>query len=408
MQINCVYKNGSTGKIIYDIHSGLMERGVHSIVCYGRGKKESGSNVYKTCGELYSKFNQFMSRITGIMYGGCFWSTNYLIALIKKEKPDIVHLQCINGYFVNIYRLLEWIKKNDINTVITLHAEFLYTGGCGYALECEKWKEDTGCGECSQWKSETKSFFRDGTHTMWKRMQKAFEGFGEKLIIVSVSPWLKERAEVSKILCEKKHKIVLNGLETNIFHPYSTEKLRKKHNLRKENIIFFATPYFNLNPKHIKGGYYVMELAKKMVKENVKFIIAGPYDEKIVVPSNVILLGKVSDQTRLAQYYSLADVTLLTSKRETFSMVTAESLSCGTPVVGFKAGAPETIALSEFCTFVDYGDLDALYMAVKQRLLIKKDTEIANKAYNLYDKRQMIENYMKIYQLLMEDKIDEM
>ena len=41
---------------------------------------------------------------------------------------------------------------------------------------------------------------------------------------------------------------------------------------------------------------------------------------------------------RLAEYYSLVDVTVITSFHETFSMVVAESLSCGTPIVGFKAG----------------------------------------------------------------------
>ena len=39
-------------------------------------------------------------------------------------------------------------------------------------------------------------------------------------------------------------------------------------------------------------------------------------------------------------------------------MVTAESLCCGTPVVGFKAGAPEQIAIKEFSEFVEYGDLN--------------------------------------------------
>ena len=116
LQVNCVYKKGSTGKIVADIHTELTNIGFESIVCYGRGEKYSEPHVYKTCGELYSKFNNLLSRFTGIMYGGCTFSTNRLIHIIKNEKPDIVHLHCINGYFVNIYRLISWLKSNNIKT----------------------------------------------------------------------------------------------------------------------------------------------------------------------------------------------------------------------------------------------------------------------------------------------------
>ena len=85
------------------------------------------------------------------------------------------------------------------------------------------------------------------------------------------------------------------------------------------------------------------EIAKRFVGQNVKFLVAGSYSADIEVSKNIILLGKVTDQKKLAKLYSLADMTLLTSRKETFSMVTVESLCCGTPVVGFRAGGPEQI-----------------------------------------------------------------
>ena len=135
LQVNCVYDTGSTGKIMADIHRELGRRGIASVVCYNRGKKVKEPNVYKTCGELYSKCNNLITRFTGIMYGGCWFSTNRLISIIKKEQPDVVHLHCINGYFVNIYRLVQWLKENHIKTVLTLHAEFMYTANCGHAMD---------------------------------------------------------------------------------------------------------------------------------------------------------------------------------------------------------------------------------------------------------------------------------
>lgn len=152
LQVNCVYKNGSTGKITYDIHRELQTRGIESVVCYGRGEKTDEPGIYKTCGEFYSKINNLFSRFTGVMYGGCFFSTNKLISVIEKERPDIVHLHCINGYFVNIYRLVKWLKKKKIKTVLTLHAEFMHTANCGYALDCDRWKN--GCGNCPRLKKK--------------------------------------------------------------------------------------------------------------------------------------------------------------------------------------------------------------------------------------------------------------
>ena len=104
LQINCVYNNGSTGKITYNIHTELLKYGIESVVCYGRGEKNKEPNIYKISSEFYAHLNQIRARVTGIIYGGCWLSTQKLIYIIKNEKPDIVHLQCINGYFVNIYK----------------------------------------------------------------------------------------------------------------------------------------------------------------------------------------------------------------------------------------------------------------------------------------------------------------
>lgn len=397
LQVNCVYKKGSTGKITYDIHSELLKRGIESVVCYGRGEKINEPHVYKTCGEVYSKINHLLSEFAGVMYGGCFFSTNKLIKIIKKEKPDVVHLQCINGYFVNIYRLVSWLKKRDIKTVLTLHAEFMYTANCGHALDCDKWQ--TGCGHCPRRKQETKSFFIDGTHKSWMKMKKAFDGFNDNLVVTSVSPWLMERAKLSPILNDKKHEVVLNGVNTDVFHFYDTAELRSQMGLNGVKVIFHATPSFDDNINNIKGGYHVLKLAEKMLDENVKFVVAGSHPEGLKVPSNVILLGKVADQELLAKYYSMANVTLLTSKKETFSMVTVESLCCGTPVVGFKAGAPEQIAIPEYSSFVDFGDLESLHEEMKKFLaesFLKIDIALTSNCK--YAKQTMTENYLKIYE----------
>ena len=397
LQVNCVYGKGSTGKITADLHKALLEQGVESVVCYGRGEKVNEPYVYQTCGELYSKLNNLWSRVTGVMYGGCFVSTNRLIGIIKKEKPDVVHLQCINGYFVNIYRLITWLKKSGIKTVLTLHAEFMFTANCGYAVDCERWK--TGCGHCPRRKKETKSWLLDGTARSFRKMKRAFDGFDDNLTITSVSPWLMERAKQSPILAGKKHCVIQNGLDTAVFYPRDAADLKGQYGLGDKPILFHATAAFNDDPTHIKGGHYILKLAERLKDEPIHVVVAaGETAPGLNVPSNVTLLGRVADQNRLAEWYSVADATVIASRRETFSMICAESLCCGTPMVGFKAGGPESISLPQYSSFVNYGDVEGLCAAVRSTLAQPKDSSaVAAAARAAYDKRRMAAATLTVY-----------
>ena len=401
LQINNVYKRGSTGKIVADIHGYLQEKNIESVVCYGRLQYENESFVYKTSPEFLAKLNALRARISGLQYNGAVFSTNKIIKIIKEEKPDIVHLQCINGYFVNIYRLVSFLKELQIKTVLTLHAEFMHTGSCGHAFECEKWK--TGCGECPQLWEATKSYWFDRTNLAWRKMKNSFDDF-KNLEVVSVSRWLNDRAIESPILKKHSFNIIHNGIDTdNVFKPSYDPELKEKLEIRDEKIILYITPHFSLNENDIKGGHYVVKLAELLGNKNVKIILIGNKDKSIQLPRNVIDIGHIYNQKELAKYYTMADLTLLTSKRETYSMVSVESLSCGTPVVGFKAGAPETIAIEHYSEFVNFGDLDSLH-GVILKWFQKSDyglkDKISGEARLLYSKEKMGKAYLDIYEKL--------
>ncbi len=397
LMVNCVYNTGSTGKIVYDTHTYLLKQGIKSVVYYGRGARVSQNCVHKLCPELYAKANNLLSRFTGLMYGGCLISTHRLIKKIQKEAPDVVHLHCINGYFVNIYRLISWLKKHSVKTVLTLHAEFMYTANCGHAFDCTRWL--VGCGNCPRLKQETKSWFFDRTALSYKKMKEAFEGFEKDLLVVSVSPWLMARAKQSPILGSMTHTCVYNGVDTDVFRVYPQTMLKERYCPHGEKLIFHATAEFSDAQEHPKGGYWLFRLAEQMKELPVRFVVAGTAHISGNIPENVVMLGKVTDQKLLAELYAAADLTLLVSRKETFSMIVAESLCCGTPVVGFKAGAPEIIALKEYSQFVEYGHLDELSAGVSAWLskIINYD-DISRKAFVVYSKERMITDYVNIYE----------
>ena len=393
-QVNVVYQKGSTGKIVYDLHTMLQENNFESIVCYGRKEMGLQENVYKISSEIEAKFHALYSRISGYGYTSSYFATKKLIQVLKTEKPDVVNLHCINGYFINIYNLLNFLKKNKIATVLTLHAEFMHTGGCGHAYDCNKWK--TGCGACPQLKDATHSLYFDRTAEQWEMMKSSFENF-ENLKIIAVSNWLKNRAEMSPILAGKEFHVIGNGIDTkNIFKPVSFASLKEKHQLKNDKIVLYVSPSFK---SLSKGGRFISELAQRLSKENIVFIVVGFDDDESVLPKNIIGVRHTKDQKELAKYYSMADVTVLTSKRETFSMVCAESLASGTPVVGFKAGAPEEIALKQFSEFVNFGEVNELEKVLLKWL--KKDKkcfqELSELAKKEYSRELMFEKYLDIY-----------
>ena len=147
VQINCVYRKGSTGRIVETLHHAYRACGHESFVFYGRGDTPyAEENVSKVACEYASKARSAISRITGNLYGMALPPTWRMQKAIQHIHPDVVHLHCINGSFCNIFRLVSWLKTERIPTVVTQHAEFFYTGNCGYAFECDQWK--TGCCHC--------------------------------------------------------------------------------------------------------------------------------------------------------------------------------------------------------------------------------------------------------------------
>lgn len=408
LQVNCVFRKGSTGKIVNDIDVSLRNSGIESVVCYGRGKAIMEDGVYKFCTEIEANFHSLMYRL-GILlpYGGNYLSTRRLIKIIKLESPDIVHLHCINGSCVNIYKLLSFLGKGNYKTLVTHHAEFFYTGSCGHAYDCKQFMDDVGCKKCPILIEATKSKTLDRTHEAWYKMKKAFASFEKcNLMFSAVSGWVRDRSLKSPILNGFRCKVVENGLDTSLFKPVSKSDLfmlEKKNKNLKERVVLHVAASFSPKDSELKGGRYILELARMM--PDISFVVlAITHGELGILPENLYFMGCTSTQKELVYYYNIADVTVITSKRETFSMIAAESLCCGTPVVGFKAGGPETIAIPEYSEFVEYGDIEALRLAVMNMLNqdVSKD-DISRKASAKYSKELMTLRYIELYKELLEN-----
>ena len=403
-QINCIYGIGSTGKITRDIHLSLLRQGFDSIVIAPlKNRFTNDQGVFVVSNKLIAYTSALLKRCLGMQFDWAHIQTLRIIGILRRERPDVVHLQCINGNNINIYMLLRYLAKNKIKTLYTLHAEFPYTGGCGNTMDCERWR--TGCGHCPNLKAGTQSPLIDGTHRTWVKQKKIYTLFEtDNLHFTAVSPWLLSQANQARMIGRFDKSVVMNGVDTEVFrYEMSNGEWRKRLGLSEsEKILLYVTASFYPHEDNLKGGRFILELAQRLKETGVKIVVAANYGDGTNLPDNILYIGRTNSQKELAALYSEADLTIITSRNETFGMPVAESLCCGTPVVGFKAGGPESISISEYSEFAEYSDVDALEACVDKWLNKDVDSElVSQKAIKKYSKEEMTCNYITQYKKLI-------
>lgn len=401
--INCT-DSGSTGKIIADIIRESDSRGYESILFASmKTQKSLPFKTYYTSSRWEQGICHRLNWFGVLQYGFAPLSTYKIFNILRNEQPDVVHVHCANNNMVNIYSLLDYLKKNAIPTVVTNHAEFYYTGSCSYSYECDQWIE--GCRKCERLFDATNSKTFDVSHIAWQKMYNAFKGF-KNIQIVSVSDWVGERSSKSAILRHLPNMTIKNGVNTTIFKPTHIRGLLDKYDVPKAGkYIFHPTSFFSKNPMSVKGGRFILKLSETLSNEDVIILVAGNTDMiQTDLPQNIKLLGLLTSQEELASFYTLANLTVVTSRKETFGMTVAESLCCGTPLVGFFAGGTESVAIKEYTHFVEYSNIEALRQAVIEMLPFKTQEiakMISDAAITEYTAEKMASSYNNVYESLL-------
>ena len=338
LHLNTVVNVKSTGKIVYLIHSKLIENNHESMICYGRWRAaDSDKSLIKISSNLEFFIHALLARITGMQGVFSFFSTWKLKKTIKKFNPDIVHLYNLHGYYVNEFGLFRFLKANNISTVYSMLDEYPYMGKCTYSMNCDKFMKK--CYNCPEVKEYPKSFFFDFSTKIFNLKQNAYKDF-EKIIFTGPE-WVKERASASMLLKNKNIELMDEPIDTNFFfYPRNTELLIKKINIAKEKVVVLTVATYEIKRK---GGDYFIEVAKQLENSNILFVFVGYNGDTKLLPANILPISYVKDQHELATYYSMADLFVCTSYADTMPNVCLEALACGTSICGFNiSGIPYT------------------------------------------------------------------
>ena len=390
LQINAVYGISSTGRTTKELHEKLQEKGIESIVAVTKTNTTS-DNLYFIGNKFDWKVHGFLSRLLGTQGYFSFSSTKKLLKYIEIEKPDVIHLRNLHGNYINVPMLLNYIVKEKIPVVITLHDCWFFTGKCCYFTDsnCDRWKEE--CGKCPSLKKWNKSWLFDRSKKMLLDKKNFFSKI-DNLAVIGVSDWITDLAKDSILKNAKVVKRIYNWIDLSLCKP-TESSLREELNLSDDFVVLGVSQTWST----LKGLNVFIEAAK--VLPEYKFVLVGNMPKDVVLPNNIVSVGVVNKVEELVKYYSMADVFLNPSIQETFGKTTAESICCGTPVIGYNLTAtPELIGKK--CGIVVEEDLDLVIEAVNEIKEIGKQhftkdcVEFANSNFS---KELLIDEYIKIY-----------
>lgn len=150
------------------------------------------------------------------------------------------------------------------------------------------------------------------------------------------------------------------NLETKVIYPgvnhqkfyeiIDKESILEKYNLDKRIDYYVYIGRIS----EIKNIDILIKAFKSIADNRTKLLIVGDGDcklendlrnlvRKLELTSYVIFLGK---QLKTEELYNIAKYTVLLSKSESFGQVITESISCGTPAIGFKRNLNKNIQVA--------------------------------------------------------------
>jgi L-malate glycosyltransferase len=176
---------------------------------------------------------------------------------------------------------------------------------------------------------------------------------------------------VSKSLIEQTHELiqpdkqietVYNFIDERIYQKRNANHLKKEFGIKdNEKVVIHVS---NFRPvKRVQD--VVKTFARISAAMPAKLLLVGDGPEmtpvcrlvkKLGLTDKVHMLGK---QENLDELYSISDLKLLLSEKESFGLVALEAMACGVPCIGTNVGGmPEVIQHGETGYICELGDID--------------------------------------------------
>jgi glycosyltransferase involved in cell wall biosynthesis len=247
----------------------------------------------------------------------------YVPKLVKEEHLDLIH-----SHAAHMPDLLLKTRKSNVPTVTTVHTTI------------RGQREGT---KASMTKFRDLEFSEKMTLLTYPFLCLLEEiYFSRGICYITPSRWMKEYLLKNHPNLRGNVFVVPHGVDTDFFAPSGK---KQNHN---RNVVLFVGRLIAL-----KGIFYLIRAMPLILKEhpNTIFIFIGPgrkdpYIEELNrcgVPKENYSFLSYKDKKSLMKYYSAADIYVLPSFFESFSLTLVEAMSCGVPAVVSRIGGPSEI-----------------------------------------------------------------
>ena len=351
VQINAVYEYSSTGRTTKELHSELKRQG-HDSYVFCTNVDDIKNGVYRMGTKLSGKIHSLLSRATGLQGYFSSGATKKMLKAFDEIKPDVVHLRNLHGNYINVNMLLDYLVKNQIATVVSLHDCWLFTGHCCHYTEedCDRWQY--GCGKCPAKHKWNKSWFFDRSAKVYRDRKERFTKLN-KLTVVGASDWVTNECKKSFMKENAYFVRIYNWIDLDTFSPVPREANGRP------TILAVAQEWTDE-----KGLSDIINIAKN--NDGFDFVTVGKMPRDISLPDNILSVGEINNIANLVKLYQKADVLLHLSYQETFGKVIVEALACGTPAVVYDVTAMPELIRPGCGAVVPKGDWQAAGNAVKE------------------------------------------
>ena len=231
-------------------------------------------------------------------------------------------------------------------------------------------------------------------------------GIEKSDVVTAVSTSLvKQTREL--ITTKKEIETIYNFVDEREYHKKDANKLKELLGIKENEKVVIHVSNFR-KVKHVPDVVKSFELMHKEVPAKLLLVGDGPEKHPVMeyvkgkpIEKDVLFLGK---QENVSELYSISDLMLLLSEKESFGLVLLEAMACEVPCIGTAVGGiPEVIIPGENGYLVPLGDIDSV---AEYGLKILKDPHLHNqlkkRAVQIVKERfsssQIVEQYEKMYE----------
>ncbi len=403
LQINtCITQ--STGRIAQQIGEKAISDGWESYIAFpARAPKVESKSKLIVIG---TKVDQYVHALMTRIFDCCGFlsrrATKQLIKQIEAIHPNVIHLHNIHGYYLNIPVLFDYLKKSGIPVVWTLHDCWAFTGHCVHytCVSCFKWKSE--CYDCPRKKTYPNSFLLDRSKQNFELKKRAYENM-PNITLVPVSHWL-GREVYQSMLGKYSIHVIQNGIDVNVFRPRreSVAGVRERYGLCGKYVVLgVATGWSE------EVGLSTFFCLRKQLSADFAIVMVGCTPNILKqLPDGIIGISRTNNVDELAEIYSAADILFNASYQETFGLVTAEAMACGTPVIVYDSTACSEIVTSETGYIAEVKDeIQVLNYILEDKMLDSTQRRVRSEKCRQYaiahfDKNIKYQEYIKLYNSL--------